>query len=148
MENLCPECGTDLAAPPYDEGEVERLCEENARLQKDRKALLSEIDAITQNHDKMAQEGKRLEERNHRLLAQNTRLRAQVSELELECERLLEALKIMRESTYQSHSGHWDSTQQYGAGCPECAPISRIVAIGIQRNNMAQVARSASGLAS
>lgn len=38
--------------------------------------------------------------------------------------RLLENYKqaylIMREATYQSHNGHWDSTMQHGAGCPEC----------------------------
>jgi hypothetical protein len=80
------------------------------------------------------------------LLAENARLRVQIQQLtggaadlqraiedptamclsdrleklERQRDRLLEALKIMRESTYQSHSGHWDSTQQYGAGCPEC----------------------------
>ena len=44
--------------------------------------------------------------RTKRLIAENQRLR--------------EAVDILRDASYQSHSGHWDATQQGGAGCPEC----------------------------
>lgn len=33
---------------------------------------------------------------------------------------LRQACEIYRDASYQSHTGHWDSTMQHGAGCPEC----------------------------
>lgn len=45
---------------------------------------------------------------------------ALLSEKDAEIVRLREALKFLEEASYQSHSGHWDSTMQHGAGCPEC----------------------------
>jgi len=41
------------------------------------------------------------------------RLTARVRQLE-------EALKLYREASFQSHSGHWDKTGGSGTGCPEC----------------------------
>jgi len=35
-------------------------------------------------------------------------------------EAMREAIAVLRQASSQSHSGHWDSTMQHGAGCPEC----------------------------
>lgn len=36
------------------------------------------------------------------------------------------ALALYRAASQQGHSTHWDSTQQHGAGCPECKRAMRL----------------------
>ena len=39
---------------------------------------------------------------------------------EAEIERLQKACERYGQASIQSHSGHWDPTGRWGAGCPEC----------------------------
>lgn len=51
-------------------------------------------------------------------------LHNQVERLQLTAETYQEAYARAFKATYQSHNGHWDSTGQSGAGCPECIRAS------------------------
>ena len=48
------------------------------------------------------------------------RLTKRVKELERHVATAVQAGNLYRQASYQSHSGHWDSTMQGGKGCPEC----------------------------
>lgn len=54
------------------------------------------------------------------LTAENARLTKRVEELERHVATLVQAGNLYRQASFQSHSGHWDSTMQHGKGCPEC----------------------------
>ena len=43
-----------------------------------------------------------------------------------EIERLKKACELYRQASIQSHSGHWDPTGKWGAGCPECNRASQL----------------------
>jgi len=43
-----------------------------------------------------------------------------------EIERLKKACELYRQASIQSHSGHWDPTGKWGAGCPECDRASQL----------------------
>jgi hypothetical protein len=45
---------------------------------------------------------------------------AMAAEANEKLEKIKKACELYKEASYQSHSGHWDSTGQHGAGCPEC----------------------------
>lgn len=52
--------------------------------------------------------------------ADETQLRAQLARSEIRGAAYEAAYAIAYHATFQSHSGHWDSTGQSGLGCPEC----------------------------
>ena len=43
-----------------------------------------------------------------------------------EIERLKKACELYRQASIQSHTGHWDPTGRWGAGCPECDRASQL----------------------
>lgn len=47
-------------------------------------------------------------------------LRAQIDRITIRSTAYEDAYRIAYAATYQSHTGHWDSTGQHGRGCPEC----------------------------
>jgi hypothetical protein len=44
----------------------------------------------------------------------------------MNADKLVEAYRLAREASFQSHPGHWDRTGQSGTGCPECIRASRL----------------------
>jgi hypothetical protein len=39
---------------------------------------------------------------------------------------MIKAYKLMRDATFQSHTGHWDSLGTHGVNCPECVRANKI----------------------
>ena len=49
-----------------------------------------------------------------------------IEQLQNENRRLKKACELYRQASIQSHSGHWDPTGKWGAGCPECNRASQL----------------------
>ena len=99
--------------------EIERLREKSHLLKLERDELVRHEERIHADLGAILGSDTSLVEAAARTVAEVERQAAEI-------ERLKKACELYRQASIQSHSGHWDPTGKWGAGCPECNRASQL----------------------